>query len=312
MNKRKLTRKTNFSILRLSSYKSLDYGGIKEYYPRLPLSKKLKAYLVLLRPFTLLAPLLAGILGTLTPVEIITFEEFKIAVYVGVTLALLQASGQIVNQVIDAEMDGYTKPYRPIPCGLISKDEAMGVGILLLLFAISRGYWISFVFGDLILLLGFMAIFYSMEPLSPRKKNPYLNIFWLAISRGTLPVIVVWSIYGNILDAFDYIIIASLWVLAFQGTKDIVDKDVDKAFGIKTLANSTNYKVWALIVSSIMNLYILVEWIVWMFPLVILSIPTLIYLEKESKKFENTWGWILYYLGLGLFYLLMFLGERFG
>ena len=72
-----------------------------------------------MRPFTLLAPLSVGLILTLA-VEGITYQALTRGVYVGITLALAQACGQTINQVVDAELDKLVKPYRPIPSGRVS------------------------------------------------------------------------------------------------------------------------------------------------------------------------------------------------
>ena len=94
--------------------------GIVEGYPRLQKRfGRLVGYIQLVRPFTLVAPILAGIFGVLAPINNIDFQTFLVAIYVGVTLALAQAAGQCLNQYADVELDKVVKPYRPIPSGLI-------------------------------------------------------------------------------------------------------------------------------------------------------------------------------------------------
>ena len=163
--------------------------GIRHGYPRLArFVGRLTAYIQLIRPFTLIAPIIAGLIGTLTPAENIGLDEVKIAIYAGVTLALLQASGQVINQYVDYELDKMCKPYRPIPRGDVGRDEALGLGILLMWIGIMRGFWISLTFGTLSMLLAFMAVYYSLTPFSPRRISPIYNTLWLALSLSLIHI----------------------------------------------------------------------------------------------------------------------------
>jgi geranylgeranylglycerol-phosphate geranylgeranyltransferase len=287
--------------------------GIKEGYPRIPLSMKVKAYVQLCRPLTLVAPIIAGLIGTLAPAKTIGLDEIRIGIYAGVTLALLQGAGQIINQYSDYEIDKIVKPYRPIPKGIVERDEALGVGILLMWFGIMRGFWISLTFGTICMLLAFMAVYYSLSPLSPRRVNEFYNITWLALSRGTLPVISVWSIYGNIVESIPYAVIVTCWVLAFQPTKDIPDAEADKRFGIKTIPNTygvKGYTVWASIITVWMMILIGVFDKMIMMPLILVALFNIFTLNRKSGRFENTWAWIGFYMGLALAYILIFVDLK--
>lgn len=287
---------------------------IKKGYPRIRSRfGKLAGYMALVRPLTLVSPLLAGILGVLATVNF-SWEKLVTAIYVGVTLASCQAAGQVINQYADADLDKLIKCYRPIPLGLISKEEALGIGWLLALFSVARAFTITISFGLLTVLLLFFAVFYSLSPLSPRRIHPVLNIFWMAASRGVIPVLAVWSIYGNWINALPYAWIAFLWVLGFQGTKDVEDIEADKKFGIKTLYSEYGKNGlfgWMIICTS--ALICSTFWT--QLPIMLLLVPLAIFsiwgFNKKSKFTENTYGWLGFYAGLGLFFILLFLNQLF-
>jgi len=288
--------------------------GVVKGYPRLRKRfGKLIGYIQLVRPFTLLAPLLAGIFGVLTPVSEVTFSHVTTAIFVGVTLALAQGAGQCINQFADAELDKMVKPHRPIPSGLVSREESLGLAWLLAMFAIGRSFTLSTFFGLTVLVLLFFAVFYSLTPFSPRKVSPLLNTAWMAFSRGFLPMLAVWSVYGDLNHAWQYSVLAFLWVMGFQATKDVPDANADKRFGIKTIPNS--YEPGGLVVVMIVctvfytffalrfNAYVML----FVLPLAVLAISTM---KKQTELIENTIAWGCFYLGLGLIYVLMFIGSR--
>lgn len=288
--------------------------GIRKGYPHLERHiGKIIGYIQLCRPFTLVAPLLAGLFGVLAPVESITFHHLLTAIYVGLTLAFAQACGQCINQYADAELDKLTKSYRPIPSGFVTREEALGVGWLLALFSIGRAFTINLFFGLTVLTLIFFAVFYSLAPLSPRKIHPLVNTGWMALSRGLLPMLAVWSIYGDINQAWPYAIIAFIWVMGWQASKDIPDVNADKAYGIKTIPNTWGVKglqvtmaiclVWFGTAAIFFNL-------LGMLLLLPLGITALVTIKKQASLTENTYSWICYYLGLGLIYIIAFVTAK--
>jgi 4-hydroxybenzoate polyprenyltransferase len=287
--------------------------GIHYYYPRLRrfLGEKIVAYVRLTRPFTLLAPCLAGLFGVLAPVRSITFRHFFTAIYVGVSLALLQAVGQIINQIVDADLDAMLprKKNRPIVSGRVSKDEAYGIAWLLAIFGILRAFTVSIQFGIMSIILLAFAIYYSLPPFSPRKIHPLLNTGWMALSRGFLPMLAVWSVYGDISQAWPYAILAFIWVMGWQSSKDVPDVEADKTHGIKTIPNTWGVKglqitmifclVWFGLSAVLFNLPSMLS----LLPLGVISLATV---KKEANLTENTYSWVCYYLGLGLIYIIAF------
>jgi 4-hydroxybenzoate polyprenyltransferase len=286
----------------------------KKGYPRIKASfGRLAGYVQLVRPFTLLAPFIAGIIGVITPVEGLLYEHLRIGVYAGATLALSQACGQVFNQYVDADLDAMIKPYRPIPSGVVDRDEALGIAVLLALASVGRGYLIDVMFGTLNLILIWFAVFYSLAPLSPRRVHPYVNTLWMAFSRGFLPVIAVYNIYGNINTAFLYAVLAFIWVLGFQPTKDLGDVEGDRAFGIKTMA--TEYGSKGLYKNALFCLclyaFLTGYFEMWsMFFLIFVGVIAVVFGSRETSLTENNYGWVLFYLGLAIFYLLMFVSHR--
>lgn len=286
--------------------------GIKKGYPRVKKRYfgKLAAYIQLLRPFTLFAAFLAGLFGTVAPVGDITFTHLIKAIYVGATLAFAQGCGQCLNQYADVEIDKIIKGYRPLPSGTVTREEALGLSWLLALLAIGRGFTISVFFGLMVLVLLFFAVFYSLAPFSPRRINPILNVGWMAISRGFLPFVAVFSIYGNVYDSLKYALLGFIWVFAYQSTKDINDTRGDAKFGIKTIPLSYGLRgltKFMVIVTILFYLFAVYFELLLVFLLLPLSLMALIGMKKQIKGAENNLGWIAMYTGLGMLYVLVFM-----
>jgi len=283
--------------------------SVKCYYPRLSrvLGEKIAAYIALARPFTLAAPLFAGFFLTVAS-EGVSYGSLARGVYIGLTLALAQACGQVVNQVADRELDRVIKPYRPIPQGRVTVEEAVGLAWLFGIAAVGRAFTISVYFGLMTCLMLFFAVFYSLPPLSPRRVNPWLNHLWVSFSRSVVPVLAVMGPRG-----WRYAVLAFVWAFGWQGTKDIADAEGDRLFGIKTLANT--YGVCALMALSTVSLLLYTALCAYLeLPLFTVLVPLSVYgLFKYTSPWrgENTVAWAVYYAGLGLIPVLTALSELF-
>lgn len=289
--------------------------GIKAYYPKIPIAKRVKAYIVLLRPLTLLPALLAGIIGTSLPLFLIhgdILSEWRTLIYVGVTLMLLQAVGQITNQVSDVEIDRINKPYRPIVQGLITKEEAMGFAWILAFIAIMRAITVGIIFGIFSVIFLFFAVCYNLPPRI--KRYTWLGNLWLGVSRGYLPFVASWSVFGSLSDLHPHLIgmFALLWVFAFNATKDFPDVEGDKKFAIPTLPVRYGYQGAKRIMMSLgVFLPIYLAYAHLFLPNILFLLPVcflqpLIYwgIGKSLDWTENTLAWVTFYAGLCLIYLL--------
>ncbi len=110
--------------------------------------RKVKAYVTLTRPHNLLATVITTLIGWLT-IYIETRGNVINPAYPVLTVMLAAAGGYVINDYFDAEVDAVNKPYRPIPSGIVSRDEALIFSVALALAAITlslKSGLISFVF----------------------------------------------------------------------------------------------------------------------------------------------------------------------
>ncbi|MEM2258209.1 MAG: UbiA family prenyltransferase [Candidatus Caldarchaeum sp.] len=288
--------------------------GIKYGYPRLPIARRLKAYVMLCRPFTLLAPLVAGFIGTLLPLidkGLPIASRLSDAIFVGVTLALLQAVGQITNQICDIEADAINKPYRPLPRGEITIAEAWSLAWLLAVIGLCRAFLCGFTFGFFAILLLVMAVFYNIPP--RLKRRAWLGNIWLGISRGFIPLLATWSIYGSLNNSFPYLVggLAGLWVMALNVTKDLPDVEGDRKVGDITLPVKYGVEKTIRIIRGLAFLpfaFIAVASLVDSRMLVFFGLAPVGVLALLGFKIkimtENTLSWAAFYGGLALIYVL--------
>jgi 4-hydroxybenzoate polyprenyltransferase len=306
----------------MSFMKTFHFEGIKRGYPRVENAfGKLSAYIQLIRPFTLVAPVIAGFFGSLICLGGEFLSHWLEIVYVTFTLMLCQAAGQVINQACGVDEDKINKPYRPIPSGKITAKEAYGLGFLLIVISLWRGFMVNLSFGLWVSLLLFFAVFYNLKPIQARK-IVWVNLLWMSISRGFLPLVAIWSAFGNLFELKPWLLgsVAFLWVFAFQPTKDITDVEGDRKYGIRTLpvvygvGRTKTFMRWASITPFIPLILYIQSGILPLPYLLLVNLAVVREIgvwgfERKTETFENTVSWISFYAGLSLIYILSWIAE---
>jgi len=287
---------------------------IKEPYSKTKfLSVHVRGYIDLLRPFTLFAPFVVSmsiIVASMIYNKIPIPRDWWVTVgQASFTVALVNAASNALNQATDFEADMISKPYRPIPKGIVKPDEAQSLAYILYLFALLRSVTINLWFGVFIFLIMIFTVTYSLPPRV--KRFMFLNQVWIAIPRGFFGILASWSVYGSPLQKEPLIIgtIATLFLVGGMATKDITDAVADKRTGTRTLINTYGTKKTAFIslpfmffpfaaIPILINLGLLAGYL---WPLTFLSILSvvvfyLILKESESKSLENVHAWSIMYI----------------
>ncbi|MDD5510766.1 MAG: UbiA prenyltransferase family protein [Dehalococcoidales bacterium] len=308
----------------------MDDPGIKSGYP---LARKyfgrLVDYVMLTRPFTILPAFIAGCFGVMiqlawdgTADRILT--EWATIVYVGITLMLGQAVGQIFNNAADVGPDKMSKPYRPVANGRVSVNEAMGLGLALTLIAVGRALTLGAMFGAIVSVILFMAIFYNLEPIRAKRWFPW-NLMWMATSRGVLPFLATWSLFGDIADPLPWILgtFTTLWVINWQAAKDFPDVEADRAYQIKTLPVKYGAKRAARYMVYLSPIPFAFLWVMYelelvqvtfllLFLLVPVAVLNCIGMFRTTKYLENNITWAGMYIGLAMIYILAIIAISLG
>lgn len=285
----------------------------------------LKAWFMLVRPFTLIAPFIAVLFGCI--IQLATYDNLAIfadnilIILVGAAaLAAAQAVGQVMNQVEDVDIDKENgKGYRPIASGEINKSSAEAVAWVFAIFSILIGFSINIRYGLFMVIFILFGILYDVEPFR-LKKRLWINTGSLAISRGLLPLPAAWSIFGRLTDLEPWLIgsVMALWVLGWQNTKDIDDIEGDKKFGMITPAIHHGLKQLSQIIVglSIASFLLLATYVATgalpgiTAALFILAIPTawmsykLLKMTFARSSLENNELWAGFYLTLAGFYII--------
>jgi len=274
----------------------------------------IRGYIDLLRPFTLMAPF---IVSMSIMVASLVYNNAEVAsnwwVTVGnasLTVAMVNAASNALNQASDVEGDKISKPYRPIPKGIIGADEAQSLAYILYLFALLRAVTVNQWFGLFIFLIMVFTVLYSLPP--RMKRFLFINQIWIAIPRGLLGILAGWSVFSNPFQPLPLIIggLATIYLIGGMTSKDIVDAEADKIVGVKTLVNTLGLRRAAIVSFPFMffpficiPLLINIGWLEgFLWPLSFLMIGALVvfYLifigDSESATLENIHAWSVMYV----------------
>lgn len=207
-----------------------------------PKSLKVKAYMELFRPFTLLAPAIGGTCAAIMGSAHNDFENFTVLklVYGVGTLVIVNIASNTLNAAYDVHIDKINKPYRPIPQGIISRDEALTIAWFLYLITLWRvATFFNTTYSFLVLIIMLVTIIYSAPPCR-LKKRLWLSNISIAATRGMIGFVAGWSIFDDPLSPFTptpWIIgfIMFIFLIGATTSKDFTDVKGDRKYGIRTL-----------------------------------------------------------------------------
>jgi len=173
-------------------------------------------------------------------------------IQVSLIIFLAHSASQSLNMAEDAEMDKDTehKQNRPIPSGVVEADEARALSWVLVFIALAFAYLMNWRFGVFTTVLIFFGVFYNLSPI--RAKERIISIPWQAASRGLLSFPAVWAAYGDPFAPEAWVLgVFMFWyVLGYQNSADIIDRHVDREYGIRTFIVEFGVKNTAIIAAS--------------------------------------------------------------
>jgi 4-hydroxybenzoate polyprenyltransferase len=316
--------------------------GKESYDKAMIMPLKLRGFIDLIRPFTLLAPMIGGLCGGLmgwasvndypsNPLPFlfindhfpfIQYHDGFLQLIIGVsTLIILNAASNALNGVYDVEIDKINKPYRPIPAGVVTKDEARTIAWILYPLVLFRAMLMdrepgtSGFFGLFVLLIMLITIAYSTRPLR-LKKRLWISNITIAFARGLLGFVAAWSIFGNPFSDLTPWFIGGVMMIFLIGaitSKDFTDIIGDKVHGIRTLPVVYGIKKSALVSGPffVIPFFLILIGLMtgvlksdmfWVLLLAIWGVVIAILMQKvatrEEKIFENTIIWVNMYLFL--------------
>ena len=201
---------------------------------------KFKDAVEITRPINCLMGALTVVIGLLNTRSNVPLDKLTINIILGVfTYIFLAASGNIINDVYDIEIDKINRPERPIPRGSISLKQAKELFFLYLFIGIILSLVNTLILSlplinlALAFFFGFMAWVYAKWG----KKSGFFGNIIVGVSFS------IGLVYGAYLNTpiippyiFYFFITAFSLLVAREIIKGCEDIEGDKNHGVKTLA----------------------------------------------------------------------------
>jgi len=215
---------------------------------------KAAAVWALARPFTLLAPAIGMVSGSLVALGTVRWGHYDSESYdlrdfplttvpsilAGALLAaLLNVASNAVNQIFDLEIDRVNKPDRPLPAGRLTVAEAWIVAAVTAAAALGIAAWLNTTTLAIVAFTALVVYAYSGPPFRTKR-------FWwaanptIAIPRGTLLFVAGWTAVDGDQRLGSMLLwvlgaMYGLFVLGAATTKDYADMKGDESQGCITL-----------------------------------------------------------------------------
>ena len=224
---------------------------------------RLRRYVTLARPFTLLPPLFGIVSGAVCafgsahnpdPHRQLTASVILTVALGSLCASFLNAANNALNQIYDLEIDRINKPKRPIVTGQVSIREAWIFTWILYALGLIPTWWVvvypftawrARFFAPLtahetffIYLAAFVSTFvYSVPAFGRTKAHPIGANLTIAIPRGCLLKVAGWTMVARATVAEPWFIgaIFMFFLLGAASTKDFSDIEGDRAGDCRTL-----------------------------------------------------------------------------
>ncbi len=221
---------------------------------------KVIAYIELARPHNLVATVITTLIGWLA-VYVITGRCAINPLYPVLTVVLVAASGYVINDYFDAEVDAINKPYRPIPSGRVSRREALILSIALLVPAIimpllSGPISLAFVVLNAALLFAYS---YKIKELGLLGNLVVAFEGAASIIYGGLSLAEALNTIGKVCVTFIPAAYAFLLLLGREIVKTIEDYRADALRNVRSLPRIIGIKASSLISSTLLLLVVLIS-----------------------------------------------------
>jgi len=200
----------------------------------------------LARPFTLLAPAVGMVSGSLVALGTMPEEgrrdlvQWLPRIAAGAAMAaLLNAASNAVNQIFDLEIDRVNKPERPLPAGELTVGQAGGAAAVTAAAALGLAWRLNPATFAIVAATALVVYAYSGPPFRTKR-------FWwaanptIAVPRGTLLFVAGWTAVDGDARLGSMLLwvlgaMYGLFILGAATTKDYADIPGDRAQGCVTL-----------------------------------------------------------------------------
>jgi len=265
--------------------------------PEVSASPKLKDYIDLARPFTLLAPFFGILSGSLIALgDLGDYSLIWKGLVAGITGSLLNGASNAINQYYDLDIDRINKPDRPLPSGRMTVTQAMNFAWVLYAICLVLGIVVNWAFLVVVLVSAAFTWGYSAPPIRFKNNGILANIA-MAVPRGVLMIVGGWIAVrpGDWTNPTPWLvgIIIFLFVVGAASTKDFADVKGDSEGGANTIVVVYGYKKAAWIIAPFLVIpYLALPLITW-------------FAGPENLRPESVWLTVLALWGIYTAWLIV-------
>ena len=196
---------------------------------------KFKAILKVTRPVNVIITLISVIVAAAI-CQKGNFPELYVLL-AAISAALTAASGNIINDIFDIEIDKINRPMRPLPSGKITINEAYVLISTLVFISLFLSFLVSFPVFIIVIVSHLLLFLYSKY----LKRIPLLGNITVAFLTG-LVIIYGGVVVENPVTAIIPAAFAFLINLIRELVKDMQDIEGDKKSGVKTFPIQFGFK----------------------------------------------------------------------
>lgn len=224
---------------------------------------QMRRFLDLMRPFTLLAPAVGFLAGSVMAANGLP----PVRSLAGALAAmLLNAAANVINQCFDIEVDRINKPERPLPSGRISMPSAVRLGVILYGASLSLAYLVAPRLLAIFVSTAILTVLYSAPPVRLRRHALSASLA-LGIGRGCLLIVAGWGAVAPFWHPAPWFVgmVCGLYIFGAGNTKDFADVDGDRLHGIQTLpvlfgARRAAWAVWPFLIVPFLLIPVGIVW----------------------------------------------------
>jgi 4-hydroxybenzoate polyprenyltransferase len=210
------------------------------------MTSRLRAWIELTRPFTLLPPAIGMASGACSALgahrNVVQGGRAAFLIALGAIMAaLLNAASNALNQIHDLDLDRVNKPHRPLTSGAISLGAARAGTFVLYVLAVGCAFLIAptgaHEIGWIVAFTAFLTWAYSAPPIRARN-SWWLGPLVIAVPRGLLLKVAGWGTLAPIFSDREPWILGGVFFVYLLGaapTKDFSDLEGDRAGGADSL-----------------------------------------------------------------------------
>jgi len=194
------------------------------------MQSRTRTYIAEIRALNCLMAAFAALIGVFVSKVPLAYDVIAPAVLAFVTVFLITAGGNVINDYFDVDIDRVNKPRRALPSGLIMRRSALVYALTLLLFGVAASLFINPVCSGLAALNAVLLVLYSWK----LKRSVLVGNLLIGYLAGSIFLFGGAAVYSFFIPGVLFVS-AMLAITSREVVKDVEDLTGDRRAGASTL-----------------------------------------------------------------------------